>query len=63
MGSVKEFTRADYFIMDVDLSRFARGPEAARAAGTCVPGLMLQLKKTFKHSHIPLLAPGCDHRC
>lgn len=33
MGSVKEFTGADYFIMDVDLSRAARGPEAARAVG------------------------------
>lgn len=63
MGSVKEFTRADYFIMDVDLSRVARGPEAARAVGTGVPGLMLHFKKTFKYSHIPHLAPGCDHRC
>lgn len=33
MGSEKEFTRAAYFIMDVDLSRVARGPEAARAVG------------------------------
>lgn len=30
---VKEFTRAAYLIMNVDLSRAARGPEAARAVG------------------------------
>lgn len=31
---MKEFTRAAYFIMNVDLSHVARGPEAARAVGS-----------------------------
>lgn len=57
MGSVKEFTRADYFIMDVDLSRAAPGPEAApavAAGGTCVPALMLQFKKPLSTATFPI---------
>lgn len=55
MGSVKELTGADYFIMDVDLSRAARGPEAARAVGgTCVPGLMLHCKEPVSTATSPI---------